>query len=150
MNTLGSTTPANIMPLEESYAIAMGFTGTDNTLTKGTPVKLNSDGTVEIADAGSDMPIGVVVVGGKGPYEEPKQVTVLTVFSAVVKGVSDAGITTGGLVRCTGKDGSGQLKFKTAAAGEWVTAVVIAGATNTNPVTVGILRSPYIVPVPAA
>ena len=139
MNTLG-TVKTTVVTKEESYAIAHSFTSNE-ALTKGTPVKLRTDGKIEKCGAATDKPIGIVVSGCKAANSI---VTVQTEFAAIMNASADAALTTGDLVSATGVDGNDVAKFKKSVATNYICGVALNAAADTEGVEVGILRTSYL------
>ena len=140
----GTTAPARV-PRKESWPMAFGFIATTEDLLEGSPVKLNADGTVELATA-ADFPIGIVDVGGKNVYAETGRITVLTVFNAEIKGVAIANINAGvpvAIHSVTLVNGVRQIRYAAAAAGQYAIGITMATGVAGGAVTVGSLRVPY-------
>lgn len=114
----------------------------------GTPVKLNSDGTVSPVAAVTDFVFGIVVKANRFLNTDPipDWPTILTPYSAIIWGVSDAGSTTGAKVACSGQDATtASPKFKTAVTTNYVIGQALETATNGNRIHVGIYYQPALI-----
>lgn len=139
MNTLGNIKGTKITK-EESYAITHSFV-CDTKVENGVMVKLKADGEVTPVTSDADQPLGMVTVGNKAADEK---VTVITPFAAVVTGEADGAVTTGQQVAQTGINTAGtNAKFKTAAAGKYVSGIALSTAVTGAEVIVGIVRLTY-------
>jgi len=137
-----TTSPSNVIPYPmEGSTIALGHAVTANALlVKGTPVKLNADGTVAPIAAVADVFYGVVYTGnkanGNGTFTK---VVVQTKFKYIVVGQAAGIVATGALVDAAAFDA-------TAGLGDYTTTVVggnkagqaIVGGADNTPITVGI------------
>ncbi len=122
-----------------SDALQLGFTNdSGEALTKGQEVTLKTDGTIDKRDAGTELPIGVVVKGN----DDGKRVTVRTYFTAVVLGKAKGGaLTAGELVVPNGtKDSTTYVpEFIAATSSDYAVGVVLKGASLDGEIKVGIL-----------
>lgn len=120
--------------------LQMSFVNSDTVaLTQGQEVKLHTDGTIKKRGAGTDMPLGIVIVAA----ETTKRATVRTSFQAEVKGIAKGGtINAGTLVVPNGnKNADGYSEYVAAASGDYACAVVIKGGAVDTFITIGILSS---------
>jgi len=107
-------------------------------LTPGQEVTLKTDGTIDKRDAGTEVPLGIVVVGG----DDGKRVTVRTYFTAVIKAKAIGGaINAGVLVKPNGlKDATtGVPEYVAGTSSDYAVGMVIKGAAENGQMIVGIL-----------
>jgi hypothetical protein len=116
--------------------------GSGGDLIDGQEVFLSAANTVNKRTGGAQYPVGTVKIGG----ENGKLVTVATSFVCDMKGIATGGnIATGAFVRQNGTLNAEALpQYVVAAAGEFATGVVIAGANSGLEIRVGVLRVPFI------
>lgn len=143
MNTLG-TNPSVKVSKEESYAIAHSFS-CDAIVKKGQLVKLKSNGDVTPVTAATDIPVGVVVVGNAAVDTD---VTVQTIFSAIMTALADGTVDEGNTLACTGHT-TNVPKFAVGVTTSVISAIALTGATTGLAITVGVLRTPYLMTVAA-
>jgi len=108
------------------------------TLTPGQEVMLKTDGTIDKRDAGSEIPLGIVVVAG----ENGKRVTVRTYFTAVIKGKAIGGaINAGVLVRPNGNKNDTTFipEYVASTTADISVGLVIKGATQNGEILIGIM-----------
>jgi microcompartment protein CcmK/EutM len=109
-------------------------------LVKGQNVKLDADGRVSKVTAGTQLPFGIVEVGGA----DGARVAIRTFIAAEVYGIAKVDLVPGKEVVATGVvNADGKQEFTLAVAGNFVNAVVIKGATATNECLVGIIDGVY-------
>lgn len=106
----------------------------DGALTKGTLVKLQSDGTVAEAGNATQLPIGHVLV----PAADGEEVTVSLSARAIVLGVSNGGSTCGA-IQSYSSDGYADVGNYDYAAG-----VALKTATTGNEVEVALFYNPFV------
>lgn len=106
----------------------------DGALTKGTLVKLQSDGTVVACTAATDFPIGHVLV----PAADEAEATVSLAARAVVIGVADGSVTCGNLVAC---DATG---YKAWVAGNTAVGIALNTASDAAALEVALLYNPVV------
>jgi hypothetical protein len=151
MDTLGSA-PKTLVPYQDHGTIDIGFL-CDAVVGAGVAVniKAGTAGTVEIANAASDFPFGVVAIGNKVAGD---RVTVKTPFKAVVVAKADGAVTHGALVYQSAYT-SGRVKVKVmpAAAGaahvDYAIGVALEAANDAADVTVGLFYQPVAIYVVA-
>jgi len=125
-------------------ALQHGFTNSEGAaLSKGDEVYLDTDGSVKLRDAATQVPIGVVVVGAA----DGERVTVRDFFTMelnVVNGGAGA-INPGQFVVPLGtKDSDGYPEYDAAAAGNYSCAIVINGGAAGESMRIGILDSLHV------
>jgi len=122
-----------------SDALQLGFVNdSGGVLTPGQEVTLKTDGTIDKRDAGSDIPLGIVIKGGA----DGERVTVRTYFTAVVKGKAIGGaLNAGVLVKPNGlKDATTFIpEFVASTSSDYTVGMVIKGALLNGAIIVGIL-----------
>ena len=107
-------------------------------LSKGDEVYLHTDGSVKIRNAGTQLPIGVVIVGGANG----ERVTVRTSFTVCLDVANNSGgpVSAGDKLIPEGtKDSNGRPQYADAAATNIVKAIALHGAVDQAVVKVGIL-----------
>lgn len=129
---------------EESYVISIGFpfTGSGSDYYQNMQVKLDTDGNVSPVTAVTDRVFGRVVSAWQGT---DTSIRVAVPFESVIRVYSDAGINESQELSCSGHDAtSGLPKFKVSTTGDWVSAICLVGAANTETGGyVGLLRCGY-------
>lgn len=109
-------------------------------LAKGDEVYLHTDGSVKLRNAGTQRPLGVVVVGG----DDGERVTVRTYFTVEMDVINNSGgdVDAGDLLVPEGvKDADGRPQYVAAVATNLVCAVALVPASDGTVVRVGILDS---------
>ena len=110
----------------------------------GQEVKVSGDLGVALRKVGTEIPIGVVSVGGL----DTEEVTISTSFERTLKVIATGGtLTAGGEVKPNGVRTLTVPQYVVAATADKVSAIVLKGATVGLEALVGILRSPYVKPV---
>lgn len=106
-------------------------------LTQGQEVTLKADGTVDVRDAGTEKPLGVVIVGAV----DGERVTVRTFFTLEMNVVATGGnIDAGTYVVPNGsKDSEGRPQYVAASLDDYTCALVINGALQDAVMKIGIL-----------
>lgn len=119
-------------------ALQLGFTNdAGKTLVKGDEVILKADGTVDIRDAATEHPLGVVVVGG----EDGKRVTVRTFFTCEmnVANANAGTIDAGTLVAPKGtRNAAGYPEYDVVAATNYAICVALVQTATTAIMKVGV------------
>lgn len=124
-------------------ALQHGYTNsTGAALAKGDEVYLDTDGTVKLRTAGTQKPLGVVMVGGA----DGERVTVRDFFTLVLDVLNGGvgAINAGALVVPLGTKTNDIPEYDAAAATEQSCAMVIVGAAAGQPMRIGILDSMQI------
>lgn len=138
--TLGGTRPVVVRPQHETEHLPISFindSGAD--LKEGMEVILKTDGTLDKRDAGTEYPIGIVEKGGA----DGERVTVGTAFQTTVNAVASGNLNAGVFVKPTGVvTAAGRPTYIVVADGDYASAIVLAGANDTLPILIGILRTP--------
>lgn len=118
-------------------ALQLGFTNDSGAdLKRGDEVILKTDGTVDIRDAGSERPIGIVVVGGA----DGDRVTVRTYFTAVMNAIATGGAIVAGVpVVPNGSKTDGVPQYIAAVATNYYCAITLNSVAQDADVVVGIL-----------
>lgn len=139
MNTLGNNTKTK-MPLEESYALALGFPASVD-LALGNIVSLKDDGTLEKVADKNTRPFGVIVKGGK----TGERVTVLSQFCAKISAKVTVDVKPGDEICFEAVDSvdATQDTFSKAATGNFVTAIALTDTAAGSEAQIGILRTTY-------
>ena len=123
----------------KSDVLQLGFTNdSGETLTPGQEVTLKTAGTIDIRDAGSDIPLGIVIKGGA----DGTRVTIRTYFTAVIKGkIVDSGINAGQLVVPNGsKDSTTNIpEFVAGTSSDYAVGMALNAASEDGAITIGIL-----------
>lgn len=136
MIVAGQTSPHK-MPIQEDKSIDKSFIALTD-LSIGTVVKLSATG-VEPVSSVSDVPFGIVSVGGK----VGDRVTIITQFSSIVtSSIADGNIVTGQELTVTDYNATTKVtKFAVATSNQYVIGIALSDALDTAEVTVGMLRS---------
>ena len=109
----------------------------------GQEVKISGDLGVALRAVGTEIPIGVVSVGGLDTVE----VTIATNFERTLKVIATGGtLTAGQEVKPNGTRTLTVPQYVAAITADKVSAVVLKGATIGLEALVGILRAPYVKP----
>lgn len=105
-------------------------------LAAGDEVILKTDGTVDIRDAGTELPLGVVIKGAA----DGERVTVRTPFTAVIKAIATGGtINAGSFVKPNGSKTLSIPQYVVVSANDYAIGLVLKGATVGNAIVVGIV-----------
>lgn len=144
MITTISKSPLNVIPLEESHAIALSFVAT-NELTEGVPVALAASGEVDVIPGdGTVEPIGIVTRGNK-THVYSDIVTVVTDFKQVLNVNAEGAVVAGGLAVFHAYDATDGLQYKAGTTGNIALGMFLGSAADGESVQVGIFRSPRTV-----
>jgi len=122
--------------------LQMSFTNSDTVaLTQGQEVILHTDGTIKKRSAGTEKPLGIIIV----PADATKRATVRTNFQAEINGIAKGGTINAGefVVPNGNKDADGYPEYVAAAAGDFVNAQVIKGGAVDSFIKIGILSSTF-------
>lgn len=140
-STLGSTT-TRVMEKELSYPIAQGFPmASGQTYYPNQMVRLLNDGTVTPVTASTQAVLGRVCSSSEA--NDTGNVRVVTPFESILHAKANGTVDEGDRLACTGFDSTtGRPIFKTAASGDYVSAIALTGGATTTDVTVGILLQP--------
>lgn len=129
MYTLTSTAGAIFQHSSDKAIIALTFPAAA-ILALGTPVKLNSDGTVSAVTAVTDVVLGYVYVSNT---EAGGDVTVNTRFSMIVRGQANGAVATAALLDTVGVDATSKLGdyiTHNGTTGNKVGQAIVGGADN--------------------
>lgn len=139
--SLGGSRPKNMRPKRETGTVELGFVnGSGGTLYEGQLVKLKNDGTVDVLSANHDVAIGIIAKGA----DDTEEVTVQTFVVCTTIGVASGGtLDENDLVTQQGGVTNTLPKWKKVeAGGGYAQGIVLAGATDTNQITVAVFRTP--------
>ncbi len=144
IRTLGIS-PEAIVKMVDDASLTKSFLS-DTTYLIGTLVKLIEDGSVTVVTAATDVVFGVVISSEE--KSDRTKCTVQTSFQMLSRGLAAGGVTAAQLLSTTGIEAEAtdpelKMKFKTAVAGDYVTAIALTTAADTEEVEVGILRTPF-------
>ena len=136
----GTIQPPSIVVLPDIRhdALQLGFTNdSGGDLTQGMQVTLKADGTVDKLDAGTEKPLGIVIVGAV----DGERVTVRTFFTATVKGIIKGGnIDAGVYVVPNGvTESDGRPQYIAAVLNDYTVGIVIVGGLEDAEIHIGIL-----------
>lgn len=118
-------------------ALQLGFTNDHGSaITKGDEVTLKADGTIKLRVLGSEIPLGIVVVGA----DDGKRVTVRTYFTSVIVGVAKGGtINAGVLVKPNGLKTNEYPQYVLGTSSDYSVAIVMTGAIVDDELVIGII-----------
>lgn len=102
-------------------------------------IKASTNLSVELADAGTDFPIGIV----KTPGDNGEKVVIKTVFMATLRALATGGtLNAGSFAKPNGLKTSGVPQYVAVADKDYFSVIVLSGNTVGNEITLGVLRSP--------
>lgn len=139
--TVDSSAP-QVITDQVSDALQLSFVNSSGAaLTQGQEVTLKSDGTLDKRDAGTDKPLGIVMVGAV----DGARATVRTPFIAVVNAIAIGGtINANTYVKPNGtKNSDNYPQYVACAAGDYASALVIKGGAVNTVIKVAILNAPF-------
>lgn len=138
-----SASAKKVVYLERDDVLVLGlYNDSGDVLKQGQEVIFKTDGTIDVRDAGGELPIGNVTIGAA----DGERVAVRTYFQDAVNGIAtDGAINAGVPVVPTGAvDSYGRPLYVAAAVSEFFVGVVIEGGLEDTEIKVGILNSPVL------
>lgn len=124
-----------------SDALQLGFTNdSGGDLSEGQEVIFKTNGKLDKRDAGTELPVGIVVKGGANG----EKVTIRTFATAVIMGVATGGaIEEGTPVKPNGSLTSGVPQYVAAVAGDYCVGIACVGAAQDASMRVMIMNAPF-------
>jgi hypothetical protein len=139
MYTLGDVTVRKIIKSEDG-CITLGLNA-KTAVEKTAVVKIDTAGEVEHVAAATDFPFGTVEVAAKAG----ETATIITPFVQIQKAIASGNVAIGARLAISGFNTSAKLPTGiVAVTTNFVSAVALSGGTNGQEITIGILRTPYL------
>lgn len=120
-----------------SDALQLSFVNdSGDDLVAGDEVILKTDGTVDKRDAGTELPLGIVIKGAA----DGERVTVRTPFMAVLKGVANGGtINAGSFVKPNGSKTNSLPQYEVVSANDYALGLVLKGGIAGATIVIGVV-----------
>lgn len=138
--TLGGSKPVVVINDRHEGALYKSFVNDSAvTLVVGQEVTLKANGTIDVRDAGTDKPLGIVYKGGV----VGDKVVVLVHGHAIVTGVVTPTADAGAHLKPTGVVSSGKPVYVAAVAGDYVSAMLLEQTTGASQTKRILVVSPF-------